>query len=288
MTIEVIIFLQGLRSDFLDLFFNGVSFLGEETIYMLVLAVVYFTINKKYGEFLAFTLTFTLVFNNVLKGIVNALRPFEKYPNDVVNLRPDTSTGQSFPSGHTQNFSAFLFSGSYLVKKKSAFIGSFILVSFMALSRMYLGVHFLEDVLAAILLGFLTAYLFHKFFFKLTDQHLFRIYITILIVFLPFLVINGGEDLFKGYGMFAGFTLAMYVEKKYVRFTIHKDILRNGMRVVFGLVVMLIIQLGLKVLFNLFAEDGTVLMNVFDMIRYFFIAFVALGCYPMLFKKFNF
>lgn len=288
MTIDIVIFFQSLQNGFLDVFFNLISFLGEEYIYMLVLATVYFTISKKQGEFLGFVLLFTGIFNNVLKGVVNAKRPFEKYPDVVTNLRPSTSTGQSFPSGHTQNFTAFLFAGGTVINKQYAYITAVVLSTLMAISRMYLGVHFFEDVVVAIILGFLTAYLFSKFFYKLDDKNLMKVYITIMIVFLPFLIMNGGDDLYKGYGMFAGFTLAMFVEKKYINFEIHKDLLKNVLRVAFGLVAMLAVQLGLKVLFGLFAEEETLLMNIFDMIRYFFVAFVAFGAYPMLFKKFKF
>jgi membrane-associated phospholipid phosphatase len=288
MTIEVIIFLQGLRNGFLDVFFNMVSFLGEESLYMLVLAVVYFTISKKHGELLAFTLLFTGLFNNTLKGIVNAQRPFQKYPDDVTNLRPETSTGQSFPSGHTQHFSAFLFTGSFILKKKYAYMTALVLTVLMAISRMYLGVHFLEDVSVALLLGFLTAYLFSRFFYKLDDKNLMKVYITILIVFLPFLFLNNGEDLFKSYGMFSGFVLAMFIEKKYISFEIHNNISKNVLRVALALIVMLAVQMGLKVFFSMFAELETSSMNIFNMIRYFFIAFIGLGCYPILFKKFNF
>lgn len=288
MTIDIIIFIQSLRNGFLDVFFNMVSFLGEESLYMFVLAIVYFTISKKHGELLAVTLLFTGLFNNTLKGIVNAKRPFQKYPDDVTNLRPETSTGQSFPSGHTQHFSAFLFTGSFIIKKKYAYITALILTVLMALSRMYLGVHFLEDVGAALVLGFLTAYLFSRFFYKLDDKNLQKVYITILIVFLPFLFLNSGEDLWKSYGMFLGFALAMFVEKKYVSFEIHTNVVKNIIRVVLALVVMLTFQLGLKGFFSVFAVEETTLMNLLNLIRYFFIAFAGLGCYPILFKKFNF
>ena len=64
---------------------------------------------------------------------------------------------------------------------------------------------------------------------------------------------------------------------------IHKVI-----RVVLGLIVMIGIQQGFKILFGIFAEEGTDLMNVFHMIRYFLIAFTGFGLYPFLFNKFKF
>lgn len=287
MTIEVVLFFQSLRNDFLDFFFNMVSFLGEESLYLAILAIVYFTINKKHGELLAFTLLFTGVFNNTIKGIVNAKRPFQKYPDDVTNLRPDTATGQSFPSGHTQHFSAFLFTGSFILKEKYVYITALLLTVLMAISRMYLGVHFLEDVVLALILGFITAYLASLYFKRATDKQLLRTYIILLLLFLPVLFFNQGEDLFKSYGMFVGFTLAIYIEKKYVQFAIHSNLRNNIIRVVLGLIIMLILQMGLKAIYAPFFDEGSLLFTIASMIRYFLIAFIGLGCYPILFKKFN-
>ena len=290
MTIEVVEFLQSLQNGFFDFFFNLVSFLGEQYIYILILGIVYYAYDKKLGEFLAFSLFFAGIFNNVIKGIVSARRPFEKYPDRVNNLRPETSTGHSFPSGHTQNFTTFLFAEAFYSKKRNIFIVASILVVLMAMSRMYLGVHFLEDVVVAIGLGIVSAWFFAKFFKKVQDkpQRLMTMYIVILFVFLPFIFILDGADLFKSYGLFAGFTLAMYFEKKYINFTNDVSFTKKAIRVISGLIIMLSIQVGLGYIFDMLGSEGSTLLNILDMVRYSLIAFVGLGIYPMLFKRFDF
>ena len=288
MTIEVVEFFQSLQNGFFDLFFNMISFLGEEYIYILILGIVYYAYDKKLGEYLAFTLFFTGIFNNTLKVLFNHQRPFEKYPDRVNNLRPATSTGNSFPSGHVQNFSAFLFAGGFHFKKKSIFIIATVLSILMAISRMYLGVHFLEDVLVSLVLGILTAYVISIIFKKVNDNQLHMIYLGILVVFLPVMLLIGEDDLFKAYGLMLGFLFAMLYEKKYVQFTYDVSLVKKVIRVVSGLIVMITIQLGVGMLFDLFAEEGSFLLNILDLIRYGLIAFVGLGLYPTLFKKFNF
>lgn len=288
MTIEVVEFFQSLQNGFFDLFFNMISFLGEEYIYILILGIVYFAVDKKLGEYLAFTLFFTGIFNNVLKVLFNHPRPFEKYPDRVDNLRPSTSTGNSFPSGHVQNFSSFLFAAGFYSKKKNILLGAAILSTLMAISRMYLGVHFLEDVLASLVLGVITAYIISIVFKKVTDKQLHMIYIGILVVFLPVMLLIGEEDLFKAYGLMLGFLFAMIYEKKYVQFTYDVSLVKKVIRVVLGLIVMVAIQLGVGMVFDLFADEGTFLLNILDLIRYGLIAFIGLGLYPTLFKKYNF
>lgn len=287
MTKEVVTFIQGFRSDILDMVFNAISFLGEEFIYMLILAIVYYVIDKKKGEILAFSIFFTGIFNNTLKGIVNAPRPFEKFPSEIENLRPSTSTGTSFPSGHTQIFTAFWMTFYTQFKKKFVLIFAISLSLLMAISRIYLGVHFLEDVLTSILLGIGTAYIIMKYLGKLDYEKRLNIYMILCVLFFPFLFVIGSEDLFKSYGMFVGFVFALLFEHKYVNFKNHTNILQNGIRVIGGLVSMLVIQAGLGLLFDLWISSE-LSMFIFDMIRYGFISFIALGLYPSLFKKFNF
>ncbi len=290
MTIDVVVFLQDLQNGFLDFFFGFISFLGEEYVYILIFGIIYYTYDKKMGEFMAITLGFSATVNTLIKNIVGAPRPFQKYPDLVENLRPETSLGNSFPSGHTQNFSTVLFSEAFFSKKKAMFYVSSILVIFMMLSRMYLGVHFLEDVVVAAILGIGIAYFAYQVFNKLYDDtiKLHKLYIILIIAIFPFMFFIDGEDFFKSYGLLIGFVVGIIIEKKYINFNMDVLFWQKVLRVVFGLIVMVGIQQGFKVLFGVFAEDGTTLMNILNMVRYFLIAFVGFGLYPFLFKKFKF
>ncbi len=288
MTIEVVEFFQSLQNGFFDFFFNMISFLGEQYVYILILGIVYYAYDKKLGEYLAFTLFFTGLFNNYLKHIISAPRPFEKYPTRVENLRPGTSTGHSFPSGHTQMFTSFLFAESFHTKKVRMLVVASVLSALMAMSRMYLGVHFFEDVLVSIVLGITTAYILSKVFFKLNENQLKRVYGIVIVFFAGFVFFFGGEDFFKAFGMMIGFYCAMIFEKKHVNFTMDVSILKKVIRVISGLIIMVSIQLGLGFIFDMFAEEGTYLLGVLDALRYGLIVFIGLGVYPLLFKKFNF
>jgi undecaprenyl-diphosphatase len=74
---------------------------------------------------------------------------------------PSAETSASFPSGHTIGAATFLFVGAYLVvsRRPGAWrlfcwcVAALIGVVAVALSRLYLGYHFLTDVLAAVALA---------------------------------------------------------------------------------------------------------------------------------------
>ena len=283
-------FMQELRNGFFDFFFSFISFLGEEYVYILLFGIIYYTYDKKMGEFMAITLGLSATVNTIIKNIVGAPRPFQKYPELVENLRPETSLGKSFPSGHTQNFSTVLFSGFFYTKKKVMFYVSSVLVLLMMLSRMYLGVHFLEDVVVAAILGISIAYGAFLVFNKLFDDtaKLHRLYVIILIVIFPFLFFINGEDFFKSYGLLIGFVFGIMIEKKYINFDMNVKVIHKVLRIVLGLIIMVGIQQGFKILFGIFADEGTTLMNILNLFRYFLISFVGFGIYPFLFKKFKF
>lgn len=289
MTIEVVEWIQSFQNGLFDIFFNFISFLGEEYVYIVILSVIYFSYDKKLGEFSGFTLFVAGALNSTLKALVSAQRPFQKYPDRVTNLRPETSGGYSFPSGHTQMFSSFVFGIGFYKKQKKLLMGALILGILMGISRMYLGVHFLEDVLVSLLLGIITAYglslLFERY--KDNDTMLMKFYVITLVLFLPFVIALNYEDLYKTYGLMIGFTAGMHIEKTYIRFTMDVVWWKKVVRVLGGLVIMVAIMVGVDLIFEAISNEGSTLRHILDALRYGLITFVGLGVYPFTFKKFN-
>jgi uncharacterized membrane protein YdjX (TVP38/TMEM64 family)/membrane-associated phospholipid phosphatase len=91
-----------------------------------------------------------MLVNTLLKFAYERLRP--RFDDPLLSL-----SSYSFPSGHTAGavlfygvLAAFLVSRSYDWRARAACIaGAIVAVALVALSRMYLGVHYLSDVLAA-------------------------------------------------------------------------------------------------------------------------------------------
>ncbi|MEC9484809.1 MAG: phosphatase PAP2 family protein [Candidatus Izemoplasma sp.] len=274
MTIEAVEFIQQFRTPFFDLFFNFISFLGEETMYMLVLAIVYFGIDKTKGEFLAFMLFTAGFLNGLLKGSIGAQRPFEKYPDRVTNLRPQTTGGSSFPSGHTQHFTTFLMGGALLLKQKKYIAIAIGMGLLMGLSRLYLGVHFLEDVLTSVVLGVITAYIGFYIFFTFYRYRL-HMYLAGSIIALLVLFVIDSHYYVSGISLFIGFTLAMIFEHKLVNVRFDPKLSHRITRVVVGLIVLGATQaLFSAITDNVYVEA---LFNVF-------LVFIGFGLYPMMIK----
>lgn len=288
MTIEVVEFIQNFRNDFFDLFFNFISFLGEEYVYIILLTIIYYTYDKTMGKMIGYILIVSTGINELLKNIFSMQRPFAKYPDRVENLRPHTSPGYSFPSGHTQVFTSVLFGIAYYMRRNWIMISVFVLSILMAISRMYLGVHFLEDVLVSLVLGITLSFLYYKVYTKYIESEHILDWINLITfgIMVLLLIFLDSKTYITTLGMFGGYSLAMWFEKKYVDFSTQVSIRNKIIRVVIGLVLMIAIQIGFKVVYTSIFTNASLIL-FFDFLRYFLLVFVGLGIVPYFFKKWN-
>lgn len=137
---------------FCDGLMRFVSLLGEYGFVWILIAVVMLC-TKKYrrcGVFLAAALTVSL-FVGVLgiKNLVQRPRPFEVNPALVPQIPKPTDF--SFPSGHT--LTAFVSALVILSFDRRVGAAALVLAVLIALSRMYLYVHFPTDILGGIFLA---------------------------------------------------------------------------------------------------------------------------------------
>ncbi len=272
MELELIRTIQSISNPFLDCFFELVTMLGEETFTVPLLAFIYWAVDKKFGEIIAFTAFTSLLFNNSIKDIFKFQRPIGQ--EGIRTLRAETATGYSFPSGHAQGSASSLSAIALYLKNRTVSLLSGILIFLVGFSRLYLGVHYPKDVLAGIILGILIAILCAKLYKRFDNTML---YFVILVIFFFALGFSRSMDFIKSLGSYAGFFLGILMEKKYVNFSTDGTLPKKVIRVILGVAIVLAIKSGLKVLF----PDEL----LFHFIRYFIVTFFAIGIYPALFKK---
>lgn len=152
---DVIYALQHFASPMLDHLFMGVSKLGSQYFYIVLLCICYLAIDARYGQRVGMLVTFGFCLNFHLKWIFDTPRPYELDPSVG---RPDLLTasreeGGGFPSAHVQVAVMFWGYNALRFGKKWFWALAVGIVFLMSLSRMYLGVHFLGDVLGGVILG---------------------------------------------------------------------------------------------------------------------------------------
>lgn len=96
-----------------------------------------------------------LVVVTLLRYIVNAKRPYEKY-NYTPVVKKDTK-GKSFPSRHTA--SAFIIAMAFLYIQTSLGVIMLVLATIIAITRVLSGVHFVRDVVGGAAISIITGIL---------------------------------------------------------------------------------------------------------------------------------
>jgi glycerophosphoryl diester phosphodiesterase len=137
-----------LRSPAATVVFSGFTWLGYTPFFLLFLPLGYWAWNKKVFTRLALFVLAAALLNAFLKDLWQDPRPDPMYALDG---RVGTSYGM--PSGHAQIGMLMWFWLAYELRRTWAFAAAAVIASGIVFSRLYLGVHDVEDVLVGSTLG---------------------------------------------------------------------------------------------------------------------------------------
>ncbi len=137
-----------LRSPAATVVFRAFTWLGYAPFFLLFLPLGYWLWDKAVFTRLAMLVLMTGILNAFLKDLFQDPRPDAVY---ALDSRVARSYGM--PSGHAQVAVVLWFWLAHEIRRWWAVAGAAVLVSGIVLSRLYLGVHDVEDVLAGVVLG---------------------------------------------------------------------------------------------------------------------------------------
>ena len=157
--------LYNLCGSFFTPFFEFISFLGHDGIPLIIISAILIVFKKtrKFGVAMLLSIAVGALFTNCcLKLIVARPRPYADVNSVYYKLWQtvgmNTESDKSFPSGHTT--AAFAFSTAiYLVGNRKISWTAYIFAILMAISRIYLVVHYPSDVLAGIIVGIIAGFI---------------------------------------------------------------------------------------------------------------------------------
>lgn len=140
--------LQEGRSPALDGLAAGTSFLGDELFYLVLIPILYWTVQRGVALRLAVLMLASTWLNGVLKALVDLPRPS---PLEVAVLEARESGG--LPSGHAQN--AVVVWGFLAGTRPVPWVlgGAGAIIFAIGVSRIYLGAHFPHDVVVGWVVG---------------------------------------------------------------------------------------------------------------------------------------
>lgn len=144
---------ENVRSPYLTPVVKGITHLGDLAAVWILLALVLlcFRSTRKAGAAVAAALVLALIFNNlILKNLVDRIRPYELIDGLQVLIKKPSDA--SFPSGHScASFAAAMALWKFVPRRYG--VAAFVLAGLIALSRIYVGVHYPTDILAGAIFG---------------------------------------------------------------------------------------------------------------------------------------
>lgn len=144
-----------------------------------VLIIIYLIFNKSWSQWIPILLAITLLFvlcdqcsNHFLKPFVSRPRPTH-YPGILEHVRTlynYTGGKYGFVSGHSTNSFGFAIFTSLLFKNKNYTTVVFLWAIIVGYSRIYLGVHFLSDIIGGVITGLIIGYLVYSAYRYITEK----------------------------------------------------------------------------------------------------------------------
>lgn len=175
MEIKFLDWIQTLHTPILDKFMMSITKLGDAGIFWIILTVLFLLIPRmrKAGAIMALSLIVdALLCNVVFKNLFARTRPYDV--NTTVQLLVARLSDYSFPSGHTAASFASV-TALYAAGEKRMWKLTLILACLIAVSRLYLYVHYPTDVLGGMILGIFSGYLGYKIYKRVGENQTKRI-----------------------------------------------------------------------------------------------------------------
>lgn len=312
--IDWILAIQSLGS-WLELPMEFFTFLGNENFFFLVLPLVYWSIDAGVGLRIAFILTTSNYLNAIVKMLFAAPRPYW-VSAQVEPLSVEYTFG--IPSGHAQNSAAIWGTVAAGINKRWAWVAAILLTFFIGLSRLYLGVHFLHDVLLGWLLGILLLFAFLRFWDPvaawlkgktMSQQVMIAFVVSLLMIaigFLSYLPLNAYvfpvewtdnalrvgplpdpvsvEGILTSAGSLFGLAAGVAWIASRGGYETSGPLEKRALRYVIGLIGIMILWYGLG---EVFPRGETLIPLVLRYIRYALVGFWVTGGAPWLFFHFK-
>ncbi len=290
---EVLYLFEKMRFPLLDEIMLLITKFGEETAFLVAAMIVFWCVDKNKGYYTLAVGFFGTIITQVMKLMYRIPRPWVQDPDfTVVGDAKETAGGYSFPSGHSQS-SVGTFGAIACGMKNKVIKGILVVICVLVpISRMYLGVHFLSDVLVGsavslaliFLLRFVRdgKYVPHVLGALAAASVGFVLYVE-LFPFAEGLDPHNYESAMKNsytlLGAIAGINLAYWIDRIWVNFQVKAIWWVQILKVVIGLLLVLAAKSGLKspleALFGQYPGRA---------VRYFLIVIVAGVLWPMSFR----
>jgi membrane-associated phospholipid phosphatase len=256
----------------LEPFFLLVTYFGSDIAFITLLSLYYSLSGGAGGRALGIAFGLSFVTNTFLKEFLNLPRPYFLDSSVASAAAQATGTGPGLPSGHAQMSATFWFARAARFGYAWLWIVAVLVVLLVSFSRLYLGVHFPQDVMVGLVLGL---------YFAAIADGLERIDIPRVVAFVMFGVLLiacffVSKELAQAFGVLAGFAFARD------QFNVPRAWPARIALALLGLLVTVVLYLGS----GLIPRDSRQI-PVVAFLRYLVLVLVAVRVWPMVMERFS-
>ncbi len=295
-----LLLIEGHRTGSLTLAFKLITDVGSEVGYIFTITLLAWCFDKSVGQGISYIYMFTATCNTWLKHIWLIPRPGHSGVETILQragiesrltpLRQELST--AFPSGHTQ---AAVAGWGYMgarFRRLGVWILAVAMMTLIGFSRLYLGVHYPQDVIAGALFGAATLLLWLPLEPRvrawLGARPLWQRYALAIGAPLSALLVMPIADTATPLGTIIGLSLGFIVEGETLNYSVRGPLRQRVLRALAGWAVVLPTYFGLSVLFGYFdASMGATMALFWRMLRYGLTGFVGAWGAPWFFLRLN-
>lgn len=291
--------LESIRIPVLNEFMLLITYLGDETAFLVIALILFWCVDKRRGYYLMSVGFAGTILNQFMKLWFRIPRPWVLDENfSILEQAREGATGYSFPSGHTQSSVGTFGSIAYTTKDKALRITCIAIAILVPFSRMYIGVHTPADVLTAAAIAVALIFLLEPVVFNRDGKYIpymlagMTALAAAYLLFVEFYhfpqdvnmdnLLHGKENAYTLLGAVLGMIVVYIVDTKWLNFRTNAIWWAQILKVAGGLIVVLAVKSGAKEILNSlmgdFAGRG---------VRYFLIVIVAGILWPMTFQWFE-
>lgn len=274
MHIETIKFIQKFQTPLLDKLFQIVTRAGESSFFVLLFVLLFWCIDKKFAYKLGISYITNGLINISLKETFKIPRPIGE--PGVQSFYTETAKGYSFPSGHSQATSSVVTSVMTQLRRKWGYVVGVIIILSVALSRIYIGVHTLVDVVAGVLIGVLWVLISNKIFNYIDSSHRKSLMLLYLVPVALSMFFFRTSTFYKRAGILTSLIMGYTLDSAYMDYDVKTSLWKQIVKYTIGLSGLIFLQKHLKSLLP------SCLCGIF--FRYFITGIWIFALSPLLFR----
>jgi len=265
--LEVVRWFQTLRFGLLDNLALFLDFANDGLFYVVIIGGIYWMFNKQLGIRMLFALIISGMITLIFKELFSRPRPYEILDSGIIPLVTESTFG--IPSGHASMTFVIWGYFAYWMKKRPITVLVISYITLQGLSRMYLGVHFPQDVITGWLLGGGLLWLYATQIdwvdrWWRTQSIVIQFGVPIAFGLLSLLFFLGNTDGLTSTGLLVGAGGAIIIESRYIHFSHKESVSYRIVQFILGLVIAVAILEGLDIVFEaivpptyVYIEDAT-------------------------------